>query len=198
MTIRSLLDARKLANARAHFATITRHKVEVMRNCFAVGLYEQGLLHDLSKYSLAEFASGVRYYQGTRSPNAAEREALGYSPAWLHHKGRNKHHYEYWIDIKNNGNGELEGKPMPTRYVVEMFCDRVAACKVYEGTAYTDASALRYYQLTRYRMTIHPDSAALLEGMLEYLAERGEAEAFRAIRETIVKPRFAFGENGRF
>lgn len=186
------------ARAVGHFATITRHKREVMRNCFAVGLYEQGILHDLSKYSFTEFASGVRYFQGTRSPNAAEREVLGYSPAWLHHKGRNKHHYEYWIDIKDNSDGRLVGKPMPTRYVVEMFCDRVAACKVYEGAAYTDASALRYYRRTSYRMTIHPDSAALLEGMLEYLAERGEAEAFRAIRQSIVQPRFVFGENGRF
>ncbi len=190
--------SQSFANAKAHFRTITRHKMEVMRNCFAVGLYKQGLLHDLSKYAPVEFAAGVRYYQGTRSPNAAERDALGYSAAWLHHKGRNRHHYEYWVDIRNSQDGTLEGKPMSTRYVVEMFCDRVAACKVYEGAAYTDASALRYYRRTRHRMTIHPDSAAMLEGMLEYLAERGEKEAFRAIREGIVEPRFTFGEQGRF
>ena len=124
--------SQSFANAKAHFRTITRHKMEVMRNCFAVGLYKQGLLHDLSKYAPVEFAAGVRYYQGTRSPNAAERDALGYSAAWLHHKGRNRHHYEYWVDIRNSQDGTLEGKPMSTRYVVEMFCDRVAACKVYE------------------------------------------------------------------
>ena len=59
-----------------------------MKNCFAVGLYRQGLLHDLSKYSWEEFATGVKYYQGNRSPNAAEKEEKGYSAAWLHHKGR--------------------------------------------------------------------------------------------------------------
>ena len=79
-----------------------------------------------------------------------------------------------------------------------MYCDRAAVYKVHEGAAYTDASALRYYRRTRHRMTIHPDSAAMLEGMLEYLAERGEKEAFRAIREGIVEPRFTFGEQGRF
>ena len=81
-----------------HFQTITKHKIYVMRECFRVGLYRQGLLHDLSKYSWTEFRIGCRYYQGTRSPNNAEREEKGYSSAWLHHKGRNKHHYEYWID----------------------------------------------------------------------------------------------------
>ncbi len=81
-----------------HLRTINHHKLLVMKHCFKVGLYKQGLLHDLSKYSPTEFLVGCKYYQGTRSPNNAEREATGYSQAWLHHKGRNKHHYEYWID----------------------------------------------------------------------------------------------------
>ena len=76
----------------AHFCTITKHKKLVLKECFRVGLYKQGLLHDMSKYSWTEFRVGCRYYQGTRSPNNAEREEKGYSSAWLHHKGRNKHH----------------------------------------------------------------------------------------------------------
>ncbi|MBR5896772.1 MAG: catalase, partial [Lachnospiraceae bacterium] len=70
----------------------------VRRHCFKVGLYWQGLIHDLSKYSYTEFSAGVKYYQGVRSPNVAERNINGYSKAWIHHKGRNKHHYEYWTD----------------------------------------------------------------------------------------------------
>ena len=82
-----------------HLNTINHHKFQVMKNCFRVGLYKQGLLHDMSKYSFTEFIPGVKYYQdGNRSPNNAQREAEGCSTAWLHHKGRNKHHYEYWID----------------------------------------------------------------------------------------------------
>lgn len=81
-----------------HFFTVTRHRHAVMRNCFKVGLVWQGLCHDLSKYSPSEFWAGAKYYQGNRSPQAKEREVLGYSPAWLHHKGRNKHHFEYWTD----------------------------------------------------------------------------------------------------
>ena len=81
-----------------HFKTITHHKILVAKGCFRVGLYRQGLLHDMSKYSPSEFLVGCKYYQGFRSPNDAERRAKGYSSAWLHHKGRNKHHFDYWLD----------------------------------------------------------------------------------------------------
>ena len=111
----------------------------VMENCFKVGLYKQGLLHDLSKYSWEEFRIGVKYYQGDRSPNAAEKEEKGYSVAWLHHKGRNKHHFEYWIDFAPDKSAGLIGNEMPLKYLVEMVMDRIAASKVYKGDAYTDA-----------------------------------------------------------
>ena len=89
----------------------------VMHNCFKCGLYWQGLVHDLSKYSWTEFSVGAKYYQGTRSPNDAERESKGYSSAWLHHKGRNKHHLEYWVDYSVDRNCvELVGMRMPEKY----------------------------------------------------------------------------------
>ena len=115
-----------------------------MKACFQVGLYRQGLLHDLSKYGWTEFRVGCREYQGTRSPKNAEPEEKGYSSAWLHHKGRNKHHYEYWIDYGTHG-AVLEGMKMPVNYVVEMFLDRIAASKVYRGAAYTDRDPLDYF-----------------------------------------------------
>ena len=113
----------KLWNAVRHFRTITKHKQMVMENCFKVGLYKQGLLHDLSKYSWEEFRIGVKYYQGDRSPNAAEKEEKGYSVAWLHHKGRNKHHFEYWIDFAPDKSAGLIGNEMPLKYLVEMVMD---------------------------------------------------------------------------
>lgn len=65
-----------------HLKTINYHKWLVMRYCFRLGMYKQGLLHDLSKYSLTEFMVGAKYYQGNRSPNNAEREDKGYTSAW--------------------------------------------------------------------------------------------------------------------
>ena len=151
-----------------HFQTITKHKIYVMRECFRVGLYRQGLLHDLSKYSWTEFRIGCRYYQGTRSPNNAEREEKGYSSAWLHHKGRNKHHYEYWIDY--NVNAGKDGR-----------------IKVYIGEAYNDSDPLRYYENGRAGELMHPETRALLEKLLHMLAEKGEEETYRYIRREVLR-----------
>ena len=105
-----------------HFKTITKHKLMVMHYCFRIGLYKQGLLHDLSKYTPSEFLVGCKYYQGNRSPNNAEREDTGVSTAWLHHKGRNKHHYEHWVDYSiNDPEHVIMGAKMPRRYVAEMW-----------------------------------------------------------------------------
>ena len=122
-------------NIKGHFETITRHKLLVMKYCFECGLYQQGLTHDLSKYSPTEFIPGCIYYQGDHSPNEAERAARGYSSAWLHHKGRNKHHLEYWIDYAPDGDHAMAGMRMPARYVAEMVCDRIAASKNIRATS---------------------------------------------------------------
>ena len=101
---------------KGHLSTINAHKKQVMKNCFRAGLYRQGLMHDLSKYSPVEFIKGVKYFQGDKSPNVAERMDSGVSLAWLHHKGRNKHHFEYWTDydIKNLYEGKLH-RPFAAR-----------------------------------------------------------------------------------
>ena len=168
-----------------HFCTITHHKVLVLRHCFRVGLYWQGLVHDLSKYSPTEFKVGVQYYQGDRSPNTAERAELGYSTAWLHHKGRNRHHYEYWTDVTKDRSLGIVGIKMPVRYVAEMFADRVAACKTYEKDRYTTMSPWRYYKKTKDYITIHPETRRLLERLLKMLAVRGEDEVYRYLRYLI-------------
>lgn len=171
-----------------HFKTITHHKYLVAKGCFRIGLYRQGLLHDMSKYSPAEFKVGVKYYQGTRSPNNAEREDRGYSSAWLHHKGRNKHHFEYWQDYCLQGEkGLLVPVPMPDRYIAEMIMDRIAASKVYKGADYTDAAPLEYYRMGREHPSIHPDTQAVLERLLTMLAEEGEQKTFACIRRELVK-----------
>ena len=165
-----------------HFATITRHRHRVIAHCFRVGIGWQGLFHDLSKYSPAEFWAGARYYQGTRSPNEQERAEHGYSLAWMHHKGRNKHHFEYWVDI-NTTTKRYEPVPMPLRYVTEMFCDRVAACKIYRGKDYTDSAALEYFIRGNARAKMHEKTADHLEEWLRMLAEKGERETFAHIRK---------------
>lgn len=170
-----------------HFKTVTYHKYLVMRGCFKVGLYRQGLLHDMSKYSPSEFWPGAKYYQGNRSPNNAEREAIGYSSAWLHHKGRNKHHYEYWIDYSSRqAAGGTVPVPMPANYVAEMLMDRIAASKVYNRERYTDSSPWEYYTRGVEKAPIHPETRALLEKLLRMLASKGEKATFAYIKREVL------------
>ena len=160
-----------------HFCTITRHRLLVMKYCFKIGLYRQGLTHDLSKYSPAEFVPGCRYYQGYRSPNNAERESRGYSSAWLHHKGRNKHHYEYWIDYSLK---------TPAKYVAEMMMDRIAASRIYKGNAYDQHAPLAYYEQGKEAYVIHEETKALLEYLLRMLSRQGEEKTLAYIRRNLV------------
>lgn len=174
------------ANVWRHFKTITEHKILVMRYCFRVGLYRQGLLHDFSKYSPVEFLTGIRYYQGNRSPNAVEREKKGYSAAWLHHKGRNKHHFEYWIDFSKASKG-LSGGKMPLPYAAEMIMDRLAASRVYRGKEYTNAAAWEYYLRERPYLegAMHLETQAFLEKILLMLKDRGEEATFAYLRKLL-------------
>lgn len=164
-----------------HLKTIIRHRHKVMEHCFKAGIFWRGLTHDLSKFSPTEFIPGVLYYQGTRSPNEREREKIGYSKAWMHHKGRNRHHFEYWTDY-NTKTKKLEPVRMPDKFIYEMFCDRVAASKIYNGENYTDDMLLNYFLRAKHRRIIETETAQKLEFLLRMLAESGEDEVFRYIK----------------
>ncbi|MGN0170114.1 MAG: DUF5662 family protein [Lachnospiraceae bacterium] len=170
----------------SHFKTITHHKWLVMTHCFRLGMFYQGLMHDLSKYSPVEFIAGCKFYTPGISPHNIARKELGYSAAWLHHKGRNKHHFEYWLDYDPKSGKALSGMRMPMKYVVEMFVDRVCACKNYAGEAYNDRSALDYYNRGKDHYIIHPDAQELLEELLQMLAEEGEEKTFRYIKTRVL------------
>ena len=130
-----------------HLKTVFRHKKEVAKICFKFGLYWQGIIHDLSKFSPTEFIPSVKYFQGNRSPIEAEKEEKGYSMAWLHHKSRNKHHFLFWVDW-NSKQCQYPVR-MPLKYVYEMIADTVAAGKVYSknaGKEWKQSDPYEYYK----------------------------------------------------
>lgn len=174
-------------NAIRHFKTITNHKILVMIGCFKVGLYKQGLLHDLSKYTWVEFSAGIKYYKGYVSPNGVQKIKEGYSKAWLHHKGRNKHHFEYWIDYGISEADGLMGMNMPTKYVVEMFIDRMSASKNYLKEKYTDKSPLEYYEARKDYYVLHKETRATLEMLLNRLANDGEKATLKYIKNELLR-----------
>ena len=168
-----------------HFKTITKHKLLVMQGCFKVGLYWQGLTHDLSKYTPTEFWTGAHYFQGTRSPNAAEREDKGYSEAWMHHKGRNRHLYEYWQDVNLNS-VVYEPVPMPRKYLVEMVMDRRAASMIYKGKNYTPDAPYQYFIRSAERDWMHAQTKQELDFLLTMLRDQGEDVTFRYLKNHVL------------
>jgi hypothetical protein len=111
-----------------HVRTVNHHRWLVFKLCCKAGQPWRGLIHDLSKYSPIEFWDSVRYYQGgKKSPILLQKKVEGYSTIWLHHKGRNKHHYEYWYDEFT----ENKKPVIPYQYIVEMICDKLSACMTY-------------------------------------------------------------------
>ncbi|MCR4903326.1 MAG: DUF5662 family protein [Butyrivibrio sp.] len=176
-----------LSNIIGNFKTVTHHRHLVRKYCFKMGLYRQGLMHDLSKYSPSEFWISARFYQGNRSPHAALREQYGFSPGWLHHKGRNKHHYEYWLDFQRNCPGNIYPCKMPDRYIAEMVADRIAACRVYKGDAYTTSSPLEYYNLAPEANLMHPYTREKLELFLHMIEDKGEDYTLNYIKHDFLK-----------
>lgn len=182
-----------------HLCKILHHKNLVRAGCFKIGLYKQGLLHDMSKYTPTEFLVGCKYYQGTMSPNNAEREDKGYSAAWLHHKGRNKHHMEYWIDygVGDGRDGQkthrgICGMKMPIKYVAEMYVDRVSASKNYQRDKFKLDSPLQYYLKGRKYYILNEDTKAMLELLLVMLAVKGEDEVNHFLKYEVLKGKVSY------
>ena len=170
----------------AHLKTINHHRALVRKYCFRLGLYWQGLTHDLSKYSPVEFWAGVRYFQGDHSPNDAQRRAEGYSASWLHHKGRNRHHFEYWTDYSTKGEGII-GVPMPTKYVAEMFCDRLAASKTYRGKDFQLGDPYEFFCRGKdKRLLMAKETSDLIESLLIMLRDQGEDATFDYIKHQVL------------
>ena len=171
-----------------HLSTVCKHRALVRKHCFKLGLYRQGITHDLSKFSMTAFLMGGKYYQGDKSPNFAERKAKnGYSYAWLHHKGRNKHHLEYWIDYDLSDGATMMGLEMPPKFLAEMFCDRVAASKTYRGNAYKNSDPYEYLMLVKDHYIIHPNTLLELEKIMLILKDEGEEAAFNYVKKEVLK-----------
>ncbi len=181
-------DIKLIHNFFGHLNTVNAHRFQVMKHCIKAGIPVRGLLHDLSKYSPTEFIPGIKYFQGTRSPNEREREIFGYSQAWMHHKGRNRHHFEYWNDY-NPQTKRIDPVPMPNIFLFEMFCDRVAASKIYNKEKYHDGLPLEYFLRGKSRHFIDKKTSVKLEFLLTMLRDRGEDYTFRYIRRQVKKMR---------
>ena len=152
-----------------HLHTVNTHRWKVFCLCCKVGIPFQGLVHDLSKYSPTEFWEGVKYYQGDYSPIRNCKEENGYSKAWLHHKGRNKHHYEYWYDYDT----PVQTPIIPFKYFLEMICDSFAAGITYQGKNWNQHYQLKYWNKVKNRSKLHPSMKKLLDRVYTEVSNQG-------------------------
>lgn len=159
-----------------HFILVTKHRFLVFKFCIRLGIPYRGFVHDLSKYSPTEFFESVKYFNGNRSPIILCKQDKGYSEAWLHHKGRNKHHTEYWVDI----NAPEKTPIIPYKYTAEMICDKLAACITYNGKNYKPDSMINYWKIEREIIQINPKMSDLLTKVFEEVRDNG-------LKETLIK-----------
>lgn len=159
-----------LSNFLKHLKTVLKHKACVAHYCFMCGLYIQGICHDLSKFSIVEFFESVKYYQGTSSPINECKKVNGYSNAWFHHRGRNKHHWEYWVDDFEKG---MIPKKMPFRYVLEMVCDFLGAGRAYMGKDFTIDAEYEWWLDKRTKAKMHSDVMTVLDKMFAQMKKHG-------------------------
>jgi len=159
-----------IKNIFKHIKLVTKHKYQVFKLCCKIGIPFRGFMHDWSKFSPTEFLESVKYYDGKKSPIGFAKKQNGYSKAWLHHKGRNKHHYEYWYDSR-----APEPTPIiPYKYVAEMICDKLAASLTYKGKEWTSVAPLNYWNTKEIQTaTINPKLKDMLTEVFEQVAEKG-------------------------
>lgn len=158
-----------IKNMIKHLKLITKHKLVVFKLSCMAGIPWRGLVHDISKYSPTEFFESVKYYVGTHSPISEAKKDKGYSEAWLHHKGRNKHHSEYWVDLE-----APEKTPIiPYKYVAEMLCDKLAAGIVYKGKKWTKEYQLKYWANEKENVLMNENVKKLVTDFLTQVSEKG-------------------------
>lgn len=153
-----------------HIKTVMKHKHWVFFYMRKLGYPVRGILHDMSKFSPEEFFESVRFWNGEKSPILGAKASQGISYAWQHHKGRNKHHYEYWVD--NLDDGGLARK-MPFKYVIELVCDWLAAGKSYAGYNGENifSKETEWWYEKRKTAKIHPETSKLITKILWHMSQ---------------------------
>lgn len=161
-----------------HTRMILRHKYWVFHFCRIAGIPWQGIMHDWSKFSPMEFRESVRYYNGVCSPiKVCKERNHGRSLAWIHHHGRNLHHYEAWWDNFDRGAHPTD---MPYRYAAEMICDFLGAGKAYGRSSFTFQAEYEWWRRKREDgIGMSPSMQAFVETVLSRLAASNDLSVLR-------------------
>lgn len=153
---------------------VMRHKWYVFVWCCNYGLPWAGIVHDLSKFSPAEWGPYADKFYGGPWPERHYgdwRNYLGekytqewvdmrFDAAWNHHQKRNAHHWQYWMLMEDSG--KVRCLPMPDRYRREMLADWRGAGMAINGKDDTQG----WYLKNRAKMQLHPHTRRWVEHQL--------------------------------
>lgn len=104
----------------------------------------------------------------------------------MHHKGRNKHHAEYWVD------SDLIDKiykpvPMPNKYLAESICDRIAASEIYNKKNFRPQMVLDYFLKEKDIIPMHEVTKEKMEEILRLYVANGKKYIFKYLKKNFRK-----------
>jgi len=141
-----------------YFKYVFRHKYYVMKECFKMGLYWQGIVHDLSKFLPSEAKAYANFFSGDNENKSLFAGKFKY--AWLYHQKRNKHHWQYWVLLEDVNRETL--LKIPTKYLKEMLCDWIGAGLAIHGKK----DIHKWYEMNKSKIRLHDESRQELEKYL--------------------------------
>jgi len=123
-----------------YFVSLMRHKkfVFLFGKTFGVSLWLR-ITHDLNKFKPGQFIPYARFFYG-KSTHQVKRN---FNNAWNDHLRTNKHHWQYWTVLEDDG--LMTALDMPEKYLREMICDWLAA-----NFAYGNQHIFKWYLLQKF------------------------------------------------
>lgn len=158
---------------------VLKHKYYVFIECCKLGIPFRGIIHDMSKFRPSEYKYYALYFFNKKLPEwdyakrvfpsfpykyTKEGVKEGFDIAWLHHHRRNKHHWQYWLEVSVDNNDIINVVPieMPLKVAKEMLADWRGAGRSITGKDDT----FDYYMKNRNKIILHDNTRKWIEEQL--------------------------------
>ncbi len=167
-----------------HLWVVVKHKYNVLKYASKLGIFWTGLVHDLTKFTPTEFNRSVKYFDGRRSPTIIERSACdNFSYICVAHTGRNKHHWQYWVDYTRS---DVIVNRIPFKHSLEYVADVLSASKVYNPKDFTYMVAYNYFKEHSKTYLMHPATKEFILWCIKEINDFG----FKAVKKKVTKTKY--------
>lgn len=150
---------------------VLAHRWYVFLECCKMGIVWRGIVHDLSKLFPSEFFPYAKHFYGKKGSIKRGRDSTGYYKpyetgdpkfdfAWLLHQKRNRHHWQWWVLVRDNDDnkGQFRIFDMLPVYRKEMLCDWRGA-----GRAQKTPDTKKWWEKNKDKLILHPNTRKWLE-----------------------------------